>query len=275
MLFKGGLMLVRTEAEEKAIAEHKRIVAAYKSGASDKKVGLSTAIRGRIGKHLLETGGGLTAAEIKADLVATRGIKWTPDSDDDGTVNIELVIEDMMAPGTSTKEMLESCGIYGTVDYSLASQMDREQYILTKEGAKYFLWCQIGKDWGAVLVAAEHQYEQAQEKHTQATQDYESARKILDTLQQTFPEQIDALETEAKSLEMQVGALSIFKAKQKKLLKKRLVEVKAEISSQEKQLNDASSLEKKTADDLADMEKYLSKAEKEYESAREKIAAKI
>ena len=70
-------MTTRTEAEQEAIDIHESIVADYERAIANGKVD-KDGCRRRVTDHLLETGGGLTLAEIEADLTATKGELWSP-----------------------------------------------------------------------------------------------------------------------------------------------------------------------------------------------------
>ena len=216
----------------------------------------------------------MTAAEIKADLVATKGKLWFPDSNDDGSIDIDAVLGYMKAPGTATKRMLESAGGFGIMDYSLASKMDRQQYTVTESDGKYFLWCQNGVDWGASFATVESSYTEAVEAAKRAKKEHDSACAALEILS-SFPEEVDALETEKKSLEARISSLGFFKGKEKKPLKARLAEVQAEISAKRKKLEEAKELAENSANALSVADKTAAGLKAKYETAKKEIAKKF
>ena len=121
--------------------------------------------------------------------IRDRGKLWFPDSNDDGSIDIDAVLGYMKAPGTATKRMLESAGGFGIMDYSLASKMDRQQYTVTESDGKYFLWCQNGVDWGASFATVESSYTEAVEAAKRAKKEHDSACAALEILS-SIPEEV-------------------------------------------------------------------------------------
>ena len=229
--------------EKKALDEHKRIVREFNAG----KAGIKSpqlearSIRLRIATHLLETGGGLTAAEIKKDTDATQGKEWVNTNTDGTAIVLSAVLEDMVAPGSSMKKMLESAGGFGIMNFAVTSEMNK-QNVLVKKGDKYFLWCQDGVDWGAKLATAKEQLERA-----------EKSASSVDRLEA----EVAKAEAEIASLKSELDGLGMFKFSEKKTLK-------SKIESAEKDLSSKRSALKKSQSDKA----AIPKLKNAYETAR-------
>ena len=228
--------------EKKALDEHKRIVREFNSG----KAGIKSpqlearSVQLRIAMHLLETGGGLTAAEIKQDVDSTKGKEWVDTSPDTPLV-ISSVLEHMVSPGSAMKKMLESAGGFGIMNFSVTSEMNK-QNVLVKNGDKYFLWCQDGIDWGAKLATAKEQLERA-----------EKSASSVDRLEA----EVAKAEAEIASLKSELDGLGMFKFSEKKALKNK-------IESAEKVLSSKRSALKKSQSDKA----AIPKLKNAYETAR-------
>lgn len=211
--------------EKRALDEHKRIVREFNAGKS----GIKSAqlqpgnVRVRIAMHLLETGGGLTADEIKKDAEATKGKEWRDTNDDGSALVISAVLDDMVAPGASMKRMLESAGGYGIMDYSLASKMN-EQNVLVKRGNQYFLWCQDGIDWGAKLATAKEKLDKAQKSAVELDKREASIAKA---------------EAELASLRTELDGLGVFKFSEKKAVKTKIENAERSLSSARSELSRA------------------------------------
>ena len=196
-----------TEAEQKAIKAHE----ALKSQYLELKKKEESSARRRIMDYLYETGGGATLAELEADLKATRGKAWTPT--DDEPINIDMLVTGGVNPAEALEKAMRAAGGFFVVPWEVRAEAAKNA-TLKREGDKIFLKCHNGIDWGAKLVVADKAYENAKKEHGSIAFD---------------PEKLDALESEAKSLQAQIDALGFFKGKQKKPLKERLTQVQSEI----------------------------------------------
>lgn len=220
--------------EKQALEKHLQIEKAFFSGKSGIKSAQleNGSIRMRIANHLLETGGGLTADEIEADVKATEGKEWRNTDADESPIVISEVLRDMLAPGSNLKRTLEAAGGFGLVDYSLAREMDK-QNVLKKKDGKYYLWCQDGIDWGAKLSTAKTKLEAAQKDAEQ-----------VDALK----ERTQSIQSQIDNLKSELGQLGFFKFSEKKELKTRLdkeeTELKAIINKLKKAENASDSIPK-------------------------------
>lgn len=213
--------------EQKALDNHQRIVREFESG----KAGIKSAVlkKGsldlRIAKHLLEAGGGLTAAEITQDAKATKGKEWFPAEDDGSTIEFSAVLEHMLAPGTAMRRSLEAAGGFGIMDSGVTSEMNK-QYVLKEQGNKYYLWCQDGVDWGAKLAIAKDKLEKAQK-----------AASSVDQLEAD----ITKLEAELTAQKAELNSLGLFKFSEKKMLKNKIAATENKLSSLRDSLTQAQS----------------------------------
>lgn len=205
------------EWEKKALEKHEQIVRAFNSGKSGKKSAQleDGTIRMRIAMHMLETGGGLTTGEIIADAKATEGKKWRNTNTDGTPIDINVVIDDMVAPGSSMKRMLEAAGGFGIIDSSLASTIN-EQNVLVKNGDKYYLWCQDGIDFGAKLSTVKEKLE--------------SAKKSAESIDKIKGE-ITSNEEKVQALRTEMSGLGFFKFSEKKAIKDKLASAEKALAS--------------------------------------------
>ena len=146
-------MTARTEAEQEAIDIHESIVADYERAIAKGKVD-KDGCRRRVTDHLLETGGGLTLAEIEADLTATKGELWSPEPYSDGAIDAEAILEYLKAPGTAVKRINALLDEFDLTAYRLARRIDNERRVVFESNGKFFLWRQCGIDYGARLLHA-------------------------------------------------------------------------------------------------------------------------
>ena len=136
-------MTARTEAEQEAIDIHESIVADYERAIAKGKVD-KDGCRRRVTDHLLETGGGLTLAEIEADLTATKGELWSPEPYSDGAIDAEAILEYLKAPGTAVKRINALLDEFDLMAYRLARRIDNERRVVFESNGKFFLWRQRG-----------------------------------------------------------------------------------------------------------------------------------
>lgn len=115
-------MTARTEAEQEAIDIHESIVADYERAIAQGKVD-KDGCRRRVTDHLLETGGGLTLAEIEADLTATKGELWSPEPYSGGAIDAEAILEYLKAPGTAVKRINALLDEFDLTAYRLARRI--------------------------------------------------------------------------------------------------------------------------------------------------------
>ena len=206
-------MSARTEAEQEAIDIHESIVADYERAIAKGKVD-KDGCRRRVTDHLLETVGGLTLAEIEADLTATKGELWSSEPYSDGAIDAEAILEYLKAPGTAVKRINALLDEFDLTAYRLARRIDNERRVVFESDGKFFLWRQRGIDYGARLLRAEEAYN--------------LAKSEFDSIQQS-PEELDALEAEVKSIQEQIDALGFLKFGEKKALKKKLAQAKDDV----------------------------------------------
>lgn len=137
-----------------------------------------------------------------------------PEPYSDGAIDAEAILEYLKAPGTAVKRINALLDEFDLTAYRLARRIDNERRVVFESNGKFFLWRQCGIDYGARLLHAEEAYN--------------LAKSEFDSIQQS-PEELDALEAEAKSIQGQIDALGFFKFGEKKALKKKLVQAKDDV----------------------------------------------
>lgn len=213
--------------------------------------------------HLLETGGGLTPAELLKDLNETRDVKWTRPKDNNAPVDINAILKYMKAPGTAINLA------FGGFDYDFAREANKQYTVRERDGLIY-LWCQDGVDHGARIATARDLLAKAQTMLDEARGIEESAAATAHDVQDSIDRLTD-YRAEARELEGHIKSLGLFKMKEKRPLKDRLETVNHAIARLEKRVGAIEARLTAAKQAVTDLEGTVETAKATYEKVKQDL----